>query len=305
MIVAEAPVPEVGSAHPSPLSIGRRALAAARRALELGPEADRRRKAGRKATGGAGKTSNLAAAELGVCPRTVDQAKVIVRRGTPALIEAVEQGAVSVAGGARLARLVPNAQAEALRRLTDGETLPTVLAALEATPSAIRRFDDKRLNRAITEVLRQIDLRMCVLGSQGDGNANQARTLCQEVNYFVRRWQRDGPAEARTDVLGHPIPPRALPGFMTLAEIEYTCRDISTLIRRVERLAGQPGGHAIPLNVVVDLFAHANGTLSSARCNTLCECSRLGLPPPLGGFPVCPVCRGSGWAPLPGTVLPR
>ncbi len=103
-----APVPEVGSAHPSPLSIGRRALAAARRAMELAPEAACRRKAGRKATEGGGKTSDLAAAEQGVSPRTVDQAKVIVRRGTQALIEAVEQGGVSVAlGAARLARRVP------------------------------------------------------------------------------------------------------------------------------------------------------------------------------------------------------
>ena len=97
--------------------------------MELAPEAACRRKAGRKATEGGGKTSDLAAAEQGVSPRTVDQAKVIVRRGTQALIEAVEQGGVSVAGGARLARLVPNAQAEALRRLTAGDTLPTVLAA--------------------------------------------------------------------------------------------------------------------------------------------------------------------------------
>jgi len=303
MIVAETPAPEVGSADPSPLSIGRRALAAARLALELAPEADRKRKSGRKAPGGAGKTSHLAAAKLHVSPRTVDQAKVIVRRGTPALIEAVEQGAVSVAAGARLARLLPHAQAEALRRLSTGDALPTVLAALEATPGAVRRFDDKRLDRILAEVVRLLGLRMFVFGSQGDGNANEALNLCRGVKDALRRWQRDGPAsEARKDVLGRPIPPRALPGFTTLAEIEFTCRDILALIRRVERLANQPGGRAIPVNAVVDLFAHAHGALWSARCNTLCECSRLGLPPLPGG---CPVCRGSGWAPLPGTVLSR
>jgi len=303
MVVAETPTPDAGPADPSPRSIGRRAIAAARRALQLAPEAARRRKAGRKATDGAGKTSDLAAAELRVSPRTVDQAKVIVRRGTPALIEAVEQGGVSVAAGARLARLVPNAQAEGLARLTAGDRLPTVLAALEATPGAVPRFDDKRLDRLLAEVLRLLDLRMCVFNSQGDGNANEAVNLCRGGKDALRRWQRDGSAiERRTDALGQSIPPRALPGFTTLAEIEFTCRDIRGLMRRVERLATQPGGRAIPLSAVVDLFQHANGALWNARCNVLCEGCRHGTPPLPDG---CPVCRGSGWAPPPGTVLSR
>jgi len=227
----------------------------------------------------------------------------VLKRGTPALAEAVERGGVSVVAGARLARLLPHAQAEALARLTAGDTLPTVLAALEATPGAVRRFDDKRLNRAIAEIRRLLELRMSVFGSQGDGNANQALGLCQEVNDFVKRWQRDGPAaEARKDALGQPIPPRALPGFTTLAEIEFTCRDIRGLMRRVERLATQPGGRAIPLSAVLDLFSHANGALWNARCNVLCEGCRHGTPPLPDG---CPVCRGSGWAPPPGTVLSR
>jgi hypothetical protein len=259
--------------------------------------------AGRKATDGRGKTSHLAAAELRVGSRTVDQGKVIVRRGTTALIEAVEQGAVSVAAGARLARLLPNAQAEALARLAAGESVPIVLVALEATPSAIRRFDDARLNRAIAEVLRLLDLRMCVFGSQGDGNANQARTLCQEVKDALRRWQRDGPAgEARKDAIGRPIPPRALPGFGTLVEIEATCGDIGTMLRRVERLVTQPGGRAIPVSAVAELLRHANGALWNARANTLCESCRGGTVPFPGG---CPICRGTGWAHPPGTLSSR
>jgi hypothetical protein len=289
--------PSDGRAH---LSASQRAMAAGRRARELREGARQRQRAGVKAAAGTrGKASAQAAAEFHVGSRSVDQAKVVLSFGTAALVEAVERGAVSVAAGARLARLRPEAQAEGLRRLAAREPLPTVLAALEANPGVMRRFDDNALNRRVAEVKRLLDLRRSVFGDTGD--ATQALGLWEAARDFLRRWQRDGPAaEARQDALGRPIPPKAVPGYQTLVEIETTCRDLVAMQRRVERLAGRPGGRAIPLNAVLDLLRRANGALWHARCNTLCPACLGYLPSPM---PSCPACGGSGWG-LPLATCP-
>jgi hypothetical protein len=285
-----------------PLTRSQRIIAAARRARELAVTARERQRAGVRAPADAkGKAAAQAAAELRVSPRSVEQAVRVLKGGIPALVEAVERGAVSTRAAARLVGLVPDKQAEAVRRLVAGEPLPTVLAALEATPDAIRRFDDERVLRLVAEVMRLIHLRIAVFSGASDGNANRALSMCQELRDALRRWRRDGPPnEERKDVTGRLIPPKALPGYMTLAEIEGTCRDISALIRRVERLAGQPGGRAIPVQPVAELLRRVSGALWDSRSTVLCPACRGYLPSPT---PSCPICGGSGWA-LPSGVLP-
>jgi hypothetical protein len=94
--------------HRRHLSPSQRAMIAARALTVL--EAEARARQGRRTDLGAilreserGRASEKAAALVGVAPRTVDHAKVVLRQGSPGVVEAVERGALSVSAAAALA----------------------------------------------------------------------------------------------------------------------------------------------------------------------------------------------------------
>jgi len=65
---------------------------------------------------GVGRARDHAAATLNVSPRTVEHAGVVLDRGVPALIAAVEQGVVAVSAAAEIASLAGPAQSEIVAR---------------------------------------------------------------------------------------------------------------------------------------------------------------------------------------------
>jgi hypothetical protein len=98
--------------HRRHLDTSQRAMVAAR--LLDAFEAEARERRGRRTDlgaelrqGEAGKSSEKAAGAVRVSPRTVEHAKAVLRRGSPALVAAVEQGKISVSAAAALANRSP------------------------------------------------------------------------------------------------------------------------------------------------------------------------------------------------------
>jgi hypothetical protein len=123
--------------HRRHLSSSQRAMIAARALTVL--EAEARARQGRRTDLGVhlreserGRASEKAAALVGVAPRTVDHAKVVLRHGGPGLVEAVEGGGMSVSAAAALAHRPINGHSASGQRPFLGERAQEVLQSSAA-----------------------------------------------------------------------------------------------------------------------------------------------------------------------------
>lgn len=92
------------------------------------------------------------------------------------------------------------------------------------------------------------------------------------------------------DANGDPLPERCRPAFLLACAIGSTCREIDTLVRRVEEFAKQPGGRLLArwLESIRQQLRDARGNLWSNRATHLCPYCQ-------GNDPACKACKGEGW----------
>ena len=104
--------------HRRHLNEGQRAMVAANIKTHFEEEARQRKRAGKaldlRANLPEGRPRKRAAKLLRVSPRTVETASKVIKRGSPELVQAVQEGMVSVAAAAALTELPPEEQAQTL-----------------------------------------------------------------------------------------------------------------------------------------------------------------------------------------------
>jgi hypothetical protein len=135
--------------------VGRVALAGARLALQLTPEARKRQRAGTRAADGTrGKSAHLAAAKFGVSTRAVEQGLLLLRCGYPQLVADVESGRLSLSAAVRQIAQIRAANGDQVVPVVDrsGRRLPSRLMAAFQTANDLRR-----LMQRLTAMARELE----------------------------------------------------------------------------------------------------------------------------------------------------
>jgi hypothetical protein len=286
---------DAGAANGQPLSTSQRALAGARLVRQLASDARTRQRAGTRAPDGAkGKSAAKAAAQFGVSTRAVELALTVLNQGVRELMQAVQDGKISVSTAAKVPTQPADAQRQVVAEIAAGRPVVEALAAAGVQEREPLRFDGKTLTQAMAHVRKLLDLRARAFGPN---NAyRQAREQLDLANRAISRWRTERlnePVPVIVDDCGRRVPLKVVSAFQTVEEIKILCGQLDAIGRQVEGLARTPGGKLIQAQCVVPELIKARKVLWNAQPATVCHwCS--------GNSPTCSQCYGRGWLPVSG-----
>lgn len=280
-----------------PLTIGQRAMAAARRMKDLAPFARQRQRAGMKTSSCTkGKASALAAAEQGISPRIAEMARLVDLHCIPEVKAAVESDQISISAAAKLAKALPGVQRQAIGEVIKGRRAVEVLAEIGVQDRRLPRFDDDVFEKCIHQFKRLLDLRRATLGDHPSCHAARARL--EELRTATRHWTLTGPKgppPPLKDLKGFPLPERLNAALRFRGQIENACYDIGTLSRQIAVLSRHDGGQCIPVKEIEKNLTAVQRLLVLAFPDQVCHCR--------GYSSECSDCFGRGWLPHRGFIV--
>lgn len=181
-----------------------KAMVGAKLAKMLEEAAKQRQQAGGLASNEAkGRSAEQAAKSVGVSRSQVNRAKSVLANGTPELVQAVEEGDVTVSDAAAVAKEPPASQRAAVNAVKEGKA-KTARAAVGSNGKAHRNgkapgkkikagkplFDDRKIEDLIGKLIRAIDQRS---EHYGTGKPYQDCVAAMEsVQKSWKTWQKAG-----------------------------------------------------------------------------------------------------------------
>lgn len=92
------------------------------------------------------------------------------------------------------------------------------------------------------------------------------------------------------DAEGVPVPPRAVPAFETAKTLTGLCREMDSILKKVEEAVKAPGGRLIRFDSFKQQLKDAKGNIWANRASHVCPYCKG-----KAGAKVCECCKDEGW----------